>query len=139
MFVRDEAHKYSKERNIFNVIFNKLFYILIDPFIDIYLAIGSKNREYIQLLNSGLNPFTEEVLSTKEKYNEYIFTSLRTSRGIILKQLAEKFGNGTALYFKQEIKKWIKKGFIINSQETFILTISGKLQADIIASDLFII
>ena len=46
VLVRDEVHKYSKERNIFNVIFNKLFYILIDPFIDIYLAIGSKNKEY---------------------------------------------------------------------------------------------
>ena len=46
VFVREEFHKYSKYRNNLNILINKFFFKIIDPFIDIYLAIGSKNRQY---------------------------------------------------------------------------------------------
>ena len=46
IFVRDEVSEDSKKRNYFNKIFNLIFYTIIDNFIDVYLAIGTKNRDY---------------------------------------------------------------------------------------------
>jgi glycosyltransferase involved in cell wall biosynthesis len=46
VFVRDEVHSNSKFRNSLNIFLNKIFYKILDPFIDIYLAIGKKNKEY---------------------------------------------------------------------------------------------
>ncbi len=53
VFIRDEVFHESKERNILNRIFNKFFYIFIDKFIDVYLAIGSQNKKYY--LDQGIN------------------------------------------------------------------------------------
>lgn len=46
IFVRDEVHEFSKKRNFLNFFFNRIFYLLVNPFVDIFLAIGSKNKEY---------------------------------------------------------------------------------------------
>jgi glycosyltransferase involved in cell wall biosynthesis len=46
VFVRDEVYHKSKNRTFFNMFFNHIFYLFIDNFIDIYLAIGSQNKKY---------------------------------------------------------------------------------------------
>ena len=46
IFVRDEVSEDSKKRSFLNKTFNLIFYSIIDNFIDVYLAIGKKNRNY---------------------------------------------------------------------------------------------
>jgi len=46
IFLRDEIHKFSSERTIINKFLNKIFYFIINPFVDIFLAIGKANKEY---------------------------------------------------------------------------------------------
>lgn len=46
VFLREENTLESKKRNFINIFLNKIFYFLINPFIDQYLAIGKKNYKY---------------------------------------------------------------------------------------------
>jgi len=46
VFIRDEVYHKSKNRSFLNKLFNYLFYLIVDNFIDIYLAIGSQNKKY---------------------------------------------------------------------------------------------
>jgi len=46
VFVRDEVSVSSKKRSVLNNFLNFLFYNFIDNFIDIYLAIGTRNKNY---------------------------------------------------------------------------------------------
>ena len=46
VFVRDEVYHQSRKRNFINKFFNYFFYLIIDYFIDVYIAIGSQNKKY---------------------------------------------------------------------------------------------
>ena len=50
-----------------------------------------------------------------------------------------RYGKKAELYFLDEIKKWEKKNYIKKNLTNYALTENGKLFADAIASDLFII
>jgi coproporphyrinogen III oxidase-like Fe-S oxidoreductase len=50
-----------------------------------------------------------------------------------------KYGTQYAGYFTDNISKWLKNGCIEKTATVYTLTQKGKLQADGIASDLFII
>jgi len=84
-------------------------------------------------------PLGTEQLSLLDRINEYTMTSLRTMWGINLALVEDKFG--------AEVKKQLlinSEAFIYNKQLTQVdnrLTLSdtGKLMADHIMSELFII
>ena len=46
VFVREESHQLSKKRKNFNRLLNFLFYKILDNFIDMYLAIGTVNKNF---------------------------------------------------------------------------------------------
>jgi glycosyltransferase involved in cell wall biosynthesis len=46
IFLRDETNHFSRNRNLLNKIFNLIFYILINNFVDVFLAIGKANKQY---------------------------------------------------------------------------------------------
>ena len=66
-------------------------------------------------------------------------TSLRTIDGIDLNMLESIFGTDKLINTQQETIKWITSGHIIVSNNHIVLTQAGKLMADGIASDLFIV
>ena len=80
-----------------------------------------------------------EKLSNTQQYNEYIFTSLRTIWGVELNYINNHFSQETLKYFKKQVISWENKGKIENEDGTYRLTKEGKLYADAIASDLFIV
>src|SRR5690606_26497624 len=51
------------------------------------------NRKYIASLEAGLIPAEIEHLTPGARFNEYIMTSVRTSRGISLNLVRERFGD----------------------------------------------
>lgn len=119
--------------------------------------------EYLKMISEDRLPEDSEILRTTDKYNEYVMTGLRTMWGCQLSQIEQRFGTSYADYFLSRSEKWISAGLMItsatlasNGQEStssqialpdktsttnsqFILTDKGKLQADGIAADLFVV
>lgn len=99
----------------------------------------SNNAIYIQSLEKGELNFEKEILTNDQQYNEYILTSLRTMWGADLKHIENTFGKEYIAYCLTESKKYIVSGKVITRENKLLLTNEGKLFADKIASDLFII
>ena len=99
----------------------------------------SSNKQYIDKLKKDVSYFELEQLSNTQKYNEYIFVSLRTIWGIRLDYVNNQFGHEALENFKKQVIKWENKGKIKQYEGAYILTKNGKLFADAIASDLFIV
>lgn len=99
----------------------------------------SSNRKYISSMNNNHSFFQIEELSIKEQYNEYIFTSLRTIWGVSYSTITSRYGEKIASYFLNEIKEWEDSKHVISNSYNYTLTAIGKIFADKIASELFIV
>ena len=97
------------------------------------------NSGYISALKKGQLPFEKEVLSENQRYNEYILTSLRTVWGTDLKKIENDFSKETASFFMKNILDPLKNSLIEKRETHYFLTNKGKLFADKVASDLFIV
>jgi len=97
----------------------------------------ANNRRYIDQIMKNIPDFELETLSLKNKYNEYILTSLRTMWGIDPSYLKENFGEAIEKHFLNQVQKHINNSISLTNKN-YILTKDGKLFADRIASDLFI-
>ena len=95
------------------------------------------NALYIKNLKEDKNYFEIENLSTKDLYNEYVLTRLRTKWGIDEADFKNRFGDRMLLDFKTDVSK-MQKHFI-QQAGNIQLNQTGKLLADQIASDLFIL
>ena len=99
----------------------------------------ASNKQYIKKVNENDSYFEVEQLSNTQQYNEYIFTALRTIWGVELDYIDNQFGHEVLNYFKKQVINWENKGKIKQEKNTYTLTKKGKLYADAIASDLFIV
>lgn len=81
--------------------------------------------------------FEKEELTKEQQVNEYIMTSLRLSEGCDLMYIEQQFGTAAAHQLKSEAIPFASKGLLISTNNHLILTQTGKLFADSIASDLF--
>jgi oxygen-independent coproporphyrinogen-3 oxidase len=95
-------------------------------------------QQYIQSINAGNIPIEKEILTTSQKYNEYIMTGLRTIWGVNLKEVKLKFGEEFLSYLNKNSQKYIADKTMELKENALILTEKGKFLADGIASDLFI-
>lgn len=95
----------------------------------------SNNMKYLDLISKNEKTFEEETLNEKERYNEFVMTGLRTMWGVKTNEIDEEFRE----YFLKESGKWLASGDLENNSGTFTLTTKGKLIADRIASDLFVV
>jgi len=93
----------------------------------------SNNTIYIKSLYENSHSFDVETLTTVQKLNEYIMTSLRTIEGLNL----EKLTVGEQKIIRQQARKYIERRMMVQQQEYLKLTNMGKLMADGIAADLF--
>ncbi len=99
----------------------------------------NNNNLYLKSLEKNIIPATIEVLTQAEIINDYLLTTLRTSWGASLSTIKENFNFNLMEEYEPYINSLIKNNFAIIENETLILTKSGKLLADKIASDLFVI
>ena len=97
----------------------------------------ANNAIYLKSLNKGELPQETEVLTTTDRYNEYIMTGLRTIWGVSLKRLEEDFGTEYYHYLLKEMKKYLDNGLLDIRGEVLRTTVKGKFLTDGIASDLF--
>ncbi|WP_419802569.1 radical SAM family heme chaperone HemW [Mucilaginibacter sp.] len=97
----------------------------------------ANNQQYLNSIGKNSIPFTAEVLSEKDRVNEYIMTALRTSKGLDLNQL-ENLQAGFSAVIMKEAAVFINQKWISQNQENLSLSREGKLYADHIAAQLFI-
>ncbi len=94
----------------------------------------ANNALYIQSLNKNEVRYEIEQLTEAQKHNEYIMTALRTQEGIDL----NKTGRFTNELLKM-IDPFINRKWIVVYDNKILLTKEGKLFADGIAAELFIV
>jgi oxygen-independent coproporphyrinogen III oxidase len=94
---------------------------------------------YNKALHSGSLDFEKENLTEEQKYNEYILTTLRTIWGTDLKSMEKEFGNVFSDHCLQEAQKHLEEANLIMKENKLFLTEKGKLIADKISSDLFLV
>jgi oxygen-independent coproporphyrinogen-3 oxidase len=102
----------------------------------------SNNVKYIQALEKmtdlkQASLFEQEMLTTPQRYNEYILTSLRTMWGSDLLYLKKQFGNDFLEHCLKEAAPYFLSKQLTQQDSKLFLTDAGKLFADKIASDLF--
>jgi oxygen-independent coproporphyrinogen III oxidase len=97
----------------------------------------NSNAAYIRSLELGHIPATEEILTLNDKINDWILTTLRTAWGTDLKKLRGDYEYDLLKDHGGYVQKLIDHKYASLTNETLILTKSGRLLADKIASDLF--
>jgi oxygen-independent coproporphyrinogen-3 oxidase len=97
----------------------------------------ANNALYIKSLKEDKVPFEIEHLTSTQRLNEYIMTSLRTMEGLNLEYVTSKFGETAASKLIQEAKQFIETGKMQLNNDYLQLTKEGRLFADGIAAELF--
>tara|TARA_Y100000114_G_scaffold157293_1_gene189043 strand:- start:47796 stop:48974 length:1179 start_codon:yes stop_codon:yes gene_type:complete len=98
----------------------------------------ANNAKYLLGLSENKIPFEVIHLSKEDQANEYILTSLRTKWGLNLNHLKNKYGVDLLMVHRDYLNKLSLQDLLYEEDEHLILTDSGKLLADKVASDLFI-
>ncbi|TNJ45248.1 radical SAM family heme chaperone HemW [Tamlana fucoidanivorans] len=103
----------------------------------------ANNSKYILGIQKGTLPETVEVLSKKDRYNEFVMTGLRTIWGVSFTAIEEVFGEAFILHLKKASEKFVLEGLLqIETQhreKVLKATSKGKFLIDGIASELFMI
>lgn len=99
----------------------------------------ANNALYMEKLEANKLPEIVEHLSKNDRFNEYIMTSLRTMWGIDLEKIQTDFGKDFFEETKYNLKNFEDKDWLNLTDNKIKLNQNGKLFADHIASELFII
>ena len=97
----------------------------------------ANNQVYIKsILQDQTIPATVEELSIADQVNEYVMTSLRTMWGCDLDKIKNTWHTTLDTVI---IEKYMQQQLLTQHQQTIFLSKQGKLFADAIAADLFIV
>ncbi|CAM4253696.1 oxygen-independent coproporphyrinogen-3 oxidase [Pedobacter westerhofensis] len=103
-----------------------------------YLNIAN-NAKYMTQIAAGKLAETVEELDIYDRFNEYVMTSLRTMWGTDLSKIERDFGKEFLNDTIENSETFIRRNWLENKNGTLTLTQDGKLFADYIASELFLI
>lgn len=98
----------------------------------------ANNPKYINALRDGKEYWEVEILTLENQYNEYIMTALRTKWGVNLQDLLQ-WGSQVPADFVKATQPFINDGLMEVREDVYVLTGKGKLIADTIMSELFLI
>lgn len=97
----------------------------------------ANNIEYIKAIQNSTPYFEKEILSSQDKFNEYILTRLRTKWGVSLSELFKTYPTQQK-QVQIKIDKFINNGDLELTKGSIFLTKQGKFIADYISSELFV-
>jgi len=84
-------------------------------------------------------PFEAEVLTNEQQLNEYIMTGLRTMEGISLEKVRQNFGKDKYNTIIKTALPYVNHRHLLIENDYLKTTTEGKLLADGIAADLFVL
>ncbi|CAM3849900.1 radical SAM family heme chaperone HemW [Mucilaginibacter galii] len=96
----------------------------------------ANNARYLKALALNVIPAEVEQLSTINRLNEYIMTSIRTIWGLNLDKL-EVIASGSSPIMLKNARQFLTSNWLDQQGRTLALTQAGKLYADHIAAELF--
>ncbi|SHF22161.1 oxygen-independent coproporphyrinogen-3 oxidase [Chryseobacterium takakiae] len=99
----------------------------------------ANNQQYVKKLSSGLLAKEQEILSQKDQFNEMMMIGLRTTWGVDLNGLNEKFNGEIMEYFYNEIKSKLEEGILVIEENHLKIPERHWFMADGIAADLFMV
>lgn len=99
----------------------------------------ANNHLYVRSLREGKIAAEEEILRAEDQINEYILTTLRTSTGCDLAVLKSRFGYDILALHGGYLSELEKQDLIHLEGHQLRLTEGGRLLADRISSDLFLV
>ena len=99
----------------------------------------ANNALYMEVLSKNKLPEIVEELSLNDRFNEYIMTSLRTMWGTDLEKIKTDFGADFLEETNHNLKAFEDKDWLVIQDDQIKLSENGKLFADHIASELFIV
>ncbi|MFV8374454.1 radical SAM family heme chaperone HemW [Flavobacterium sp. LB1P71] len=99
----------------------------------------SNNSKYLKSIQENKVPNETEILSTADRYNEYIMTGLRTIWGVSLDRIESEFGVDYLDYLNKQAQKFLEDDLLSIENNILKPTKKGKFLTDGIASDLFIL
>ena len=94
------------------------------------------NPKYLKAIEKGNVPFEKEILTTAQRYNEYVMTSLRTIWGTEIEKVIA-FGDKFGQHFLLNVTQFLNDGSVIEQKGVYTLATKGKHLADRIAMELF--
>ena len=103
---------------------------------------GTDERQYNEpnlgkyISAAGFPPHTIEHHTLSDQFDEQVFTSLRTRKGLSLKNLEKRFGEAWLEYLKRAAQKHIISGNLSLNNNTLCLTRKGIMTSNDIISDL---
>jgi oxygen-independent coproporphyrinogen III oxidase len=97
------------------------------------------NTAYIKSIHQNSLPSEQEILSDRDRFNEVVMTRLRTKKGLDAKYVQSQFGESFRQHLEKELEIFLKSGEVRKTDSIFSLSTSGKLKADYITQQLFLL
>ena len=99
----------------------------------------SDTRKYCRMIENSDSFFEVEFLTSKDKFNEYIITGLRTSNGVSMRFVKENFEERIMKHFVKEVFALLRQELIYPYDDRIILTRRGILISDYILQILYFV
>ncbi len=99
----------------------------------------ANNTLYLKSIQADKLPRETEILSSADRYNEYVMTGLRTIWGVSLSRIESEFGKTYLDYLKKQAHKFLNDDLLFIENNILKPTRKGKFLTDGIASDLFLL
>jgi oxygen-independent coproporphyrinogen-3 oxidase len=96
----------------------------------------ANNALYLQSIKKGTPAFEVENLSDRDRFNEFVLTSIRTMEGVSLRNVELRFGKNAVTELLRNATRFETDG-LLTMNGSITLTRQGKLFADKISAGLF--
>lgn len=99
----------------------------------------ANNTVYLKKIYENDVFWENEILTSRDRYNETVMTMLRTKKGISLAQLKETFHIDLISIFEKQVNEILQDELALIENDYLRLTTKGLFVADKIASDFFLL
>lgn len=93
-------------------------------------------EKYVKAIQNHEIAAEKEELTEIMHYEEFVMLTLRTTNGISLKEISERFGKKTAEQFMKKIQKYLTAGVIIKKNDVYRIAETSFLISDTIIAGL---
>jgi len=94
---------------------------------------------YMEGIASGKQSYQREELDKITRYNDFLLTRLRTSKGVSLNEIHTLFGDDSYTLLLENANPWIVSGKLVVEGTQLCLTQDGIFISDTILSSLFLV